>query len=136
MKRTILSLLLSLAPLADTTSPAPSVPAWQFNLKAESSGVVALESMVVSPNLAIFFNRASNDPLQINGHSAWGALFNLQTGDVRALHVLTNSFCGGGAFLSNGSMVSASLSHSIRLLIHTMHSIVGEYRWGRARISG
>ena len=92
--------------------------------------------MVVSPTLAIFFNRASNDPLQINGHSAWGALFNLQTGEVRALDVLTNSLCGGGAFLSNGSMVSASLSHSIRLLIHTMHSIVGEYRWGRARISG
>ncbi|PIL37695.1 hypothetical protein GSI_01389 [Ganoderma sinense ZZ0214-1] len=105
MKRSILSLLPFLATLTHTASP-PALPAWQFNLKAESSGVVAVESVVVSPNFAIFFNRASNDPLQINGHSAWGALFNLKTAEVTALDVATNSFCAGGAFLSNGTMAS------------------------------
>ncbi|KAM5542479.1 hypothetical protein V8D89_003938 [Ganoderma adspersum] len=106
MKLSVYSLILFLAPLAHTASPAPAVPAWQFNLKAESSGIVVVESTIVNPNLALFFDRAANDPLQINGHSAWGALFNLQTGEVRALDVVTNSFCGGGAFLSNGTMAS------------------------------
>ena len=98
--------LLSLLPLfALLVCAAPDAPAWRFSLKAESSGIVALESVIVNPNLALFFDRASDDPLQINGHSAWGALFNLQTAEVTPLNVVTNSFCASGAFLSNGTMV-------------------------------
>ena len=102
MKPSLLSLLPLFALLA---CAAPDAPAWRFSLKAESSGIVALESVIVNPNLALFFDRASDDPLQINGHSAWGALFNLQTAEVTPLNVVTNSFCASGAFLSNGTMV-------------------------------
>ena len=101
MKPSLLSLLPLFAPLA---CAAPAAPAWRFSLKAESSGIVALESVIVNPNLALFFDRASDDPLQIDGHSAWGALFNLQTAEVTPLNVVTNSFCASGAFLSNGTM--------------------------------
>ncbi|EJF62425.1 hypothetical protein DICSQDRAFT_201380 [Dichomitus squalens LYAD-421 SS1] len=103
MKPSILSLLSVSSALV---SPSSSAPEWQFNLKAQSSGIVALESVIVNPNLALWFDRPSNDPLQIDNHSAWGALFNLQTAEVTALNVITNSFCGSGAFLSNGTMVS------------------------------
>ena len=103
MKPSLLSLLPFFASLA---SAASDTPAWRFNLIAQSSGIVALESVIVNPNLALFFDRASDDPLQINGHSAWGALFNLQTAEVSPLDVVTNSFCASGAFLSNGTMVS------------------------------
>ncbi|KAI9060002.1 copper radical oxidase [Trametes sanguinea] len=103
MKWTSLSLLSLLAPFA---LGAPSAPGWRFDLKAERSGIVALESIVVSPTLVIFFDRASDDPLQINNHSAWGALWNLETSTVKPLNVLTNSFCASGALLSNGSMAS------------------------------
>ena len=100
---------LSLSPLvlffAHLASAATEAPAWRFSLKAESSGIVALESVIVNPNLALFFDRASDDPLQINGHSAWGALWNLETSNVTAIDVVTNSFCAGGALLSNGTMV-------------------------------
>nr|VWO96342.1 Nitrogen assimilation transcription factor nit-4 [Ganoderma boninense] len=102
--------LLSLLPLFTSVvfaAPSASEAAkWQFNLKNSTSGIVALESIVVSPTLVVFFDRASNDPLQINNHSAWGALWNLETDTVAPLDVLTNSFCASGALLSNGTMAS------------------------------
>ncbi|KAH9854783.1 glyoxal oxidase precursor [Lenzites betulinus] len=88
------------------TVASPSVPGWRFDLKAQRSGIVALEAIVVSPTLVLFFDRASDDPLQINNHSAWGALWNLESSTVRPLDVFSNSFCGSGALISNGSMVS------------------------------
>ncbi|KAH9854840.1 glyoxal oxidase precursor [Lenzites betulinus] len=103
MKWSLFSLLTLLTSFA---AAAPSAPGWRFDLKAERSGIVALESIVVSPTLAIFFDRASDDPLQINNHSAWGALWNLETSTVTPLDVLTNSFCASGALLSNGTMAS------------------------------
>ncbi|KAI0737810.1 glyoxal oxidase precursor [Daedaleopsis nitida] len=98
---------LSLLPfLALLSKAAPSAPQWRFDLKEATSGIVALESIVVSPNLVLFFDRASNDPLQINNHSAWGAFWNLETSTITPLELLTNSFCASGALISNGSMVS------------------------------
>ncbi|KAL1944403.1 hypothetical protein VTO73DRAFT_3588 [Trametes versicolor] len=98
---------LALIPLfATLAAAAPSAPGWRFDLKAETSGIVALEAIVVSPTLVLFFDRASNDPLQINNHSAWGALWNLESSTVQPLDVFSNSFCGSGALISNGSMVS------------------------------
>ncbi|KAI0737793.1 glyoxal oxidase precursor [Daedaleopsis nitida] len=106
MKLSVLSALSLLSCLARAAPSAPAAPGWRFDLKNETSGIVALESIVVSPTLVIFFDRASDDPLQINGHSAWGALWNLETSTVQPLDVLTNSFCASGALLSNGTMVS------------------------------
>ena len=104
MKLLALSFLSLLAPLC--SSAATAAPEWRFDLKDETSGIVALEAIIVSPTLALFFDRASDDPLQINGHSAWGALWNLESNNVTALNVITNSFCATGAMLSNGTMVS------------------------------
>ncbi|KAH9911058.1 glyoxal oxidase precursor [Epithele typhae] len=100
------SSLLALLPLFLSAYAVPAAPGWSFDLKNVTSGIVALEAIVVSPTLVIWFDRASNDPLQINGHSAWGALYNLETETVTPLDVLSNSFCASGALLSNGSMVS------------------------------
>ena len=96
--------LLSLLPILQFA--VAQAPGWTFDLKNETSGIVALESIIVSPTLALFFDSASNDTLQINGHSAWGALWNLETNNATAIDVITNSFCAGGALLSNGTMVS------------------------------
>ncbi|PIL37696.1 hypothetical protein GSI_01390 [Ganoderma sinense ZZ0214-1] len=106
MKWSLLSLLPLFVSFASAAPSAPEAPKWEFNLKKETSGIVALESIVVSPTLVVFFDRASNDPLQINNHSAWGALWNLETSTVTPLDVLTNSFCASGALLSNGTMAS------------------------------
>ena len=107
--------VLCTASLTRGTIIGPRAPAWSFEIVG-NSGIVALESIVVSPTLAIFFDRASDDPLQINGHSAWGALFNLETHETTALDVLTNSFCASGALLSNGTMVSKVVTDDLLLI--------------------
>jgi hypothetical protein len=91
---------LSLAGIAFAAAPQ-----WEF-VQNGTSGVLALEAIVVSPTLAIFFDRATNDPLMIDGHTAWGALWNLETNRATALNLITDSFCASGGFLSNGTMVS------------------------------
>ena len=106
MRWSILSVLPLIGPLANTLTIAADSPRWKFDLKNSTSGILALEAIVVSPTLVVFFDRASDDPLQINGHSAWGALWNLQTSTVQPLDALTNTFCASGALLSNGTMVS------------------------------
>ncbi|CAL1711813.1 unnamed protein product [Somion occarium] len=97
--------VLYIAALSHASPLEPRAPVWTFTERG-NSGIVALESIIVSPTLALFFDKASDDPLQINNHSAWGALWNLVTDEVTPLDVVTNSFCASGALLSNGSMVS------------------------------
>ncbi|KZV92674.1 glyoxal oxidase precursor [Exidia glandulosa HHB12029] len=87
-------------------APGPTEPRWRFDLKETPSGVVAMQMVVVSPTLVLLLDRQQDDPLQINNHSAWGALWDLSTSTVRPLDVITNTFCASGALLSNGSMVS------------------------------
>jgi hypothetical protein len=77
---------------------------WNF-VQNGTSGVLALEAMIVSPTLAILFDRASNDPLMINNNPAWGALWNLETNTASPLLVVSDTFCASGGFLSNGTMV-------------------------------
>jgi len=77
---------------------------WKF-VQNGTSGVLALEAIIVSPTLAIFFDRATNDPLTINDHPAWGALWNLETNTATALDLISDTFCASGGFLSNGTMV-------------------------------
>ncbi|KAI0737815.1 glyoxal oxidase precursor [Daedaleopsis nitida] len=102
----MLSVFALVALFGSLALAAPAAPGWRFDLRNQTSGIVVLESVIVSPTLALFFDRASDDPLQINGHSAWGALWNLETNVVTALNVITNSWCAGGALLSNGTMAS------------------------------
>ncbi|KAI0316193.1 glyoxal oxidase precursor [Amylostereum chailletii] len=97
---------LSLLATSTLALAATSVPQWSFDLKETLSGIVALESIVVSPTLVVMFDRIGDDPLQINNHSAWGALWNLETSTVKALDVVTNTFCATGGLISNGTMVS------------------------------
>ncbi|KAF7339055.1 Copper radical oxidase [Mycena venus] len=79
---------------------------WEF-IQNGTSGVLALETIIVSPTLAVFFDFATTgDPLQINNHSAWGGLWNLETNEVTALNVVSDTFCASGGLLSNGTMVS------------------------------
>ncbi|KAF9467903.1 copper radical oxidase [Collybia nuda] len=86
---------------------APSPLGWHF-VQNGSTGVIPIEAIVVSPTLAILFDRVQNDPLQIDGHNAWGALWNFETNTAMALRVVSDTWCGTGGFLSNGTMVSVA----------------------------
>lgn len=53
----MLSLSLLLLGILSKAFAAESAPSWQFDLKNATSGIVALESIVVSPTLVLFFDR-------------------------------------------------------------------------------
>lgn len=96
-------LYLSLLPLL--VAGAPSPPSWHF-IQNGTTGIIALEAIVVSPTLAILFDRVQNDPLQIKGHGAWGVLWDFETNKATPLDLLSDTFCASGGLLSNGTMVN------------------------------
>ncbi|PFH54121.1 copper radical oxidase [Amanita thiersii Skay4041] len=71
-----------------------------------SSGVSAMQLVIISPTHAIIIDKVEHNPLTISGHPAWAALYNLETHAVRALHMQSNSFCAGGTFLGNGTLIN------------------------------
>ena len=117
-----LSKILSLAGVALAASPK-----WEF-VQNGTSGVLALEAIVVSPTLAIFMDRATNDPLMINGAPAWASLWNFRTNTATALKLITDSFCASGGFLSNGTMVGNhfKLRYSVLIGLHINRSASAE----------
>ncbi|KAG6836314.1 hypothetical protein H0H93_009234 [Arthromyces matolae] len=83
--------LLNLFAAAFPAASAPSSPAgWTF-VQNGTSGIVIIEAVVVSPTLALTFDRAQNDPLQLDGFSAWGALWNFQTNTASPVSVGGNA---------------------------------------------
>ncbi|KAF5372600.1 hypothetical protein D9758_005221 [Tetrapyrgos nigripes] len=72
------------------------------------SGVSALELAVVSETTVMIFDKVEHNPLQTNGHVAWAAELNVVTRTVRPLNPTSNTWCGTGSFLSNGTMLSSA----------------------------
>ncbi|KAI5124520.1 hypothetical protein M0805_003044 [Coniferiporia weirii] len=83
----------------------PSDGQWSL-LQKGSTGVAAMQLAIISPSHAIIIDKVEHNPLTIDGHPAWGALYNLNTHSVKALNMKSNSFCAGGAFLSNGTLIN------------------------------
>jgi hypothetical protein len=101
---TFLTLLL-LGSLTSVLGDASAQGEWEFVLSG-TTGITALEVIVVSPTLVLMMDRALGDPLQIDGHQAWVELWNLETNTGFALNAITDTFCASGSILSNGTMVS------------------------------
>ncbi|KAJ7905801.1 copper radical oxidase [Mycena olivaceomarginata] len=77
---------------------------WILN-QTGTTGVHAMQLAVISPTHALIVDKVEHNPLTINGHPAWAALYNLKTHDVTALSMQSNSFCAGGTFIGNGTMI-------------------------------
>ncbi|EAU88851.2 copper radical oxidase [Coprinopsis cinerea okayama7 len=80
-------------------------PAWTLREQG-NTGVNAMQLAVVSPTHVLVVDKVEHNPLDVNGHPAWGALYNLETHEVTPLNIQSNSFCAGGSFLSNGTMIN------------------------------
>lgn len=74
--------------------------------QAGSTGVNAMQLAIISDSHALIVDKVEHNPLEINGHPAWGALYNLHTHSVKPLSMQSNSFCAGGSFLGNGTMLN------------------------------
>ncbi|QRW11955.1 glyoxal oxidase [Ceratobasidium sp. AG-Ba] len=78
---------------------------WSLEQKGQT-GVAAMQLAIVSDTEAIIIDKVEHNPLSIIGHPAWGAIYNLDKHTVRPLNMQTNSFCAGGGFLGNGTLVN------------------------------
>jgi len=55
----------------------------------------------------LIYDKAENNALKdASGASAWASLYSISAKKVRALNVKTNSFCAGGGWIGNGTLVS------------------------------
>jgi hypothetical protein len=74
-----------------------------------SSGVIPVELITISPTLMLMYDRADGNPLLLpDGERAWAALWNLETNTPIPVSSITDTFCAGGAFISNGTLVSVA----------------------------
>ncbi|EJD48230.1 hypothetical protein AURDEDRAFT_86052 [Auricularia subglabra TFB-10046 SS5] len=70
------------------------------------TGVAAMQLVVVSPTQALIVDKVQHNSMTINGHIAWSAIYSLVSNTARPVDLQTNSFCAGGSFLSNGTLVN------------------------------
>ncbi|GAA5871817.1 hypothetical protein JCM8547_003279, partial [Rhodosporidiobolus lusitaniae] len=55
----------------------------------------------------VIYDKAENNALKdASGASAWGSVYSISGKSVRALNLVTNSFCAGGGWISNGTLVN------------------------------
>ncbi|CCM00010.1 uncharacterized protein FIBRA_02035 [Fibroporia radiculosa] len=92
-------------PLFDYASSPPTASQWTL-MQEGSTGVSAMQLAVVSNSHALIIDKVEHNPLTISGHPAWAALYNLKTHAVKPLAMQSNSFCAGGTFLSNGTLIN------------------------------
>ena len=98
--------LVEAAPVRTAQAASSLSQGWELVQKG-TTGVNAMQLAIVSPSHAIIIDKVEHNPLTIeNRHPAWGALYNLNTHAITALHLKSNSFCASGAFLGNGTLVN------------------------------
>ncbi|KAG0211174.1 glyoxal oxidase N-terminus-domain-containing protein [Mortierella sp. GBAus27b] len=87
--------------------PVPKQPKGSFRVIGDS-GVAAQHIALVSPTRMLIIDKAEANPPKLpNGLSAYNAEYDLETNEFRVLDVQTNTFCSGGGFLPNGTLISA-----------------------------
>lgn len=75
--------------------------------RAGWSGVSAMQCTLVDDDNIVVYDKAENNALKAkNGKPAYGAVYQISTGSYRALNLKTNSFCAGGGWIGNGTLVS------------------------------
>ncbi|KAG7092705.1 hypothetical protein E1B28_009035 [Marasmius oreades] len=94
--------------LSHSRSIAPrkvSQHSWSLVQKG-STGVNAMQLVVVSQERVLIIDKVEHNPLTIDGHPAWASEYNLLTHAVKPVRLQSNSFCAGGSFLGNGTLIN------------------------------
>ncbi|KAI7825370.1 glyoxal oxidase N-terminus-domain-containing protein [Gamsiella multidivaricata] len=87
--------------------PVPSLPKGAFKVVGDS-GVAAQHISLVTPTRMLIIDKAEANPPKLpDGTSAYNVEYDLVKNEYRVLEVQTNTFCSGGGFLPNGTMISA-----------------------------
>jgi len=73
---------------------APAAQANSFAVVGETG--VSAQQLWYDKGFVWIVDKTENNSLQVGGHPAWSAVYNLADNTVRALDVVTNTFCAGG----------------------------------------
>jgi hypothetical protein len=66
-----------------------------------------MQLAVIDDSRVLLVDKVEHNLLTVSGHPAWGALYDFRTNKVRQpLDLASNSFCAGGSFLSNGTLIN------------------------------
>lgn len=69
-------------------------------------GVSAMQLAVVDDSHAIIVDKVEHNVLTVKGHPAWGSIYDFVNNKERPLDLHSNSFCAGGSWLSNGTLIN------------------------------
>ncbi|KAF9265608.1 hypothetical protein L218DRAFT_986303 [Marasmius fiardii PR-910] len=75
-------------------------------LQKGSTGVNAMQLAVVTERTVLIIDKVEHNPLTVDGHPAWASEYDLHTHNVKPVRLQSNSFCAGGSFLGNGTLVN------------------------------
>ncbi|KAG9098252.1 hypothetical protein FS749_004276 [Ceratobasidium sp. UAMH 11750] len=72
--------------------------------KGGQTGVAAMQLTVATDSTVVIIDKFEQNPLHdTNDLPVWGAVYSTKTDTARALHIITNSFCAAGTWISNGT---------------------------------
>ena len=71
-----------------------------------TSGVSAQQLYLGTADKVYIVDKVENNPITVNGHPAWATEYDLLTNKIRAMDVVTNTFCAGGAYLGDGRLIN------------------------------
>ncbi|KAJ1307166.1 hypothetical protein OPQ81_001283 [Rhizoctonia solani] len=84
----------------------PTSAQWTLGIGGET-GVAAMQMTVAtSTNVVIIDKFEQNHLHDENDKSVWGAVYSTVSDTARPLHLVTNSFCATGTWISNGTLVN------------------------------
>ncbi|CUA73111.1 hypothetical protein RSOLAG22IIIB_10541 [Rhizoctonia solani] len=85
---------------------SPTSAQWTLSLGG-STGVAAMQMTVATETNVVIIDKFEQNPLHDeNDRPVWGAVYSTVSNTARPLHVMTNSFCATGTWLSNGTLVN------------------------------
>jgi hypothetical protein len=91
--------------LARVPKATRGLSVWTLTQKG-TTGVHAMQLSIISATHALIIDKVEHNPLTVDGHPAWAALYNLENHNVKPLRMQSNSFCAGGTFLGNGTLIN------------------------------
>jgi hypothetical protein len=97
MPRILPWLVLSSLSLSAAAQKAGSI------VQAGSTLVSAMMMFLGNEEMVYILDKTQGNAVQIDGHPAWGSVWNINTHQATTMNVVTNTFCASGMHLPNGS---------------------------------
>ncbi|KAF8811147.1 copper radical oxidase variant A [Phlegmacium glaucopus] len=93
--------------LATVTSPVLAATPGPGTFADGGNTLISVMMMFVGNEQKVYFlDKAEGNAAQVNGHPAWGGVWEMSTHKTDVMDIRTNSFCSSGMHLPNGSYVT------------------------------